>query len=104
MSMPMVSTPRVSWTGHFLENRLRPVRANPAVRTSSPRISANGNPAGGTDCDGWPVAARSAAVAGWLVAVDGAAVAEGPDDGTAVAAGASAAVWTSITRRVGPLS
>ena len=64
-----------------------------------------GKAAGCAGLAGCPVAARSAAVTGWLVAVDGPAVAEGAADaGAAVAAAASAGVCTSITSRVGPLS
>src|SRR5438309_10268079 len=91
-----------SWTNgaHFLANRRKPAMASPAITASSPRIrAAMGNVAGCAGWAGWPVAARSE-VAGWLAAVEAATLV----DGAAVAAGASGAVCTSITRRVGPLS
>src|SRR2546428_13180234 len=100
MSMPIVSTPRVLWTGevelptltlprergrdsgvmggnwakgdHFLANRLRPAMASPAIRASSPRIRAamTGKFAGWEGWAGWPVAGRSDGVAWSLAAVD----------------------------------
>src|SRR3989442_577663 len=87
---------------HFLANRLRPAMASPAVRDSSPRIRAamTGKVAGRAGWAEWPVAGRSDGAACSLAAVDATTL----GDGAAVARGASGTVWTSITRRVGPLS
>src|SRR2546427_3668959 len=128
MSMPIVSTRRALWTGevelptltlprergrdsgemggnwakgdHFLANRLRPAMASAAIRASSPRIRAamTGKFAGWESWAGWPVAGRSDGVACSLAAVDAMTL----GDGAAVAAGASAAGLTTITRRGRP--